>query len=195
MSKTDSRQNPAPAEQGSRLRPVTLAGLSVALLAVSGAISVPLGTVPVTLQVFAVVLIALLLDPLSTAAAFGGYLLFGAMGAPVFAGLLGGFGVIAGPTGGYLIGFAVGAVVGSWIRSLLVKRLPETLADGIAAVTILAVIYAIGTPWLAVVTGMSVSKAITVGVLPFLLLDAAKVLVAVGIASAVRRALPGRFSD
>lgn len=194
MSK-NKQEVPQRMEPGSRLRPVTLAGLSVALLAVSGAISVPLGTVPVTLQVFAVVLIALLLDPLSAAAAFGGYLLFGAMGAPVFSGFRGGVGVLAGPTGGYLVGFAVAAILGSWIRALLVKRLNETVADVIAAVLMLAVIYAVGTPWLAVVAGMSASKALAVGVLPFLVFDAAKVLVAVGIASAVRRALPGRFSD
>ena len=96
-----------------RSRHVVVAGLLAALLASAAWISLPVGTVPLTLQVFVVVLVALLLPPRWAAATIGVYLLLGALGAPVFASGRAGLGVLFGPTGGYLFGFLVGATLGA----------------------------------------------------------------------------------
>ena len=118
-----------------RTRDLTAAALVVSLLAVSAFITIPLGTVPVTLQVFVVVLASLLLRPGWAVAAMGVYLLMGAAGLPVFAGGLGGFGVLAGPTGGYLIGFAVAAPLGSGLRIALRRGgFSQTVADVTAVI-------------------------------------------------------------
>ena len=56
-------------------------------------------------------------------------------------------------------------------------------------------IYAIGVPWLAVVTGMSIGEAITVGLLPFLAFDIVKLLAAAAVFPAAWWVVGRRPSD
>lgn len=176
-----------------RTRDLTTAALIVALLAVSAYVTIPLGTVPVTLQVFVVVLASLLLRPGWAAAAMGVYLLMGAAGLPVFSGGLGGFGVLAGPTGGYLIGFAVAATVGSGFRIVLRRRgISQNAADTAAAIADITIIYLLGWMQLSVVANLSPAQAFLAGVAPFLIPDLIKGTVAIAVARGVRRALAGR---
>lgn len=171
-----------------RTRTVATAALIAALLAASAWISLPLGAVPVTLQVFIVLLAALLLPPGAAAAAVVVYLLLGAVGIPVFSGPAGGIGVLAGPRGGYLLGFLAAAAAGSALRRVLRRRAGETGA-GVAAVALaIALVYALGWWRLAAVTAMGAGPAFAAGVAPFLLVDAVKAAVAIGVAAAVRRA-------
>ncbi|MDZ4063077.1 MAG: biotin transporter BioY, partial [Coriobacteriia bacterium] len=102
---------------GSRTHTIAVAALLAALLAASAWITIPIGAVPVTLQVFVVLLAGLVLSPGSAAAAVGVYLLLGTAGVPVFSGGTGGFGVLLGPTGGYLVGFFFAAPLISVVRS------------------------------------------------------------------------------
>jgi len=168
-------------------RELVLASLLAALLAASVLVTIPLGSVPLTLQVFVVVLAALLLEPIWAAAAVGVYLLMGAIGIPVFSGMQGGLGVVFGPTGGYLAGFLVGATIGSLVRTRVAAR-SRLAGDITGAVACVVVIYAIGWVQLAFVTGMGWGPAFLAGVLPFMLIDAAKAAVAIGVARALRRA-------
>jgi biotin transport system substrate-specific component len=165
------------------------AALMAALMAATGWVSIPLGTVPITLQTFGVALAAMLLPGVWAAGAMAIYVALGAAGVPVFAGGQAGLGVLAGPTGGYLIGFIVAAGVGAFVRSATAQaKAPQLLADAIAGVMLLAIIYAVGTPWLAYTLHLSAAKAMMAGVAPFVIGDAAKVAVAIVIASAVRKA-------
>jgi biotin transport system substrate-specific component len=176
------------ADTHARTRHVVVAGLLAALLASAAWISFPVGTVPITLQVFVVVLIALLLPPRWAAATIGAYLLLGAIGAPVFASGRAGLGVLFGPTGGYLFGFLAGATLGSVVRRTLVRRhVRDVVADSAAAATTVLVIYALGWTQLAIVTGTDVWASFAMGVAPFIAVDVLKAAVAVGIASALRR--------
>ncbi len=169
-------------------RDIVVAGLLAALLASAAWISFPVGTVPITLQVFVVVLAALLLSPRWAAAAVGVYLLLGAIGAPVFASGRGGLGVLFGLTGGYLYGFLVGAVLGASVRALVARSgARDLVADGAAALTTIVVIYAFGWAQLAVVTGTGAAESFAMGVAPFVAIDFAKAVVAIGVASALRR--------
>ena len=88
----------------SRTRSIAFVGLSMALLAVSAWISIPVGPVPFTLQTFVVVFAFLVLTPRECVAALTGYLALGAIGLPLFSSMRGGIGVLAGPTGGFLWG-------------------------------------------------------------------------------------------
>lgn len=171
-----------------RTREMVAAALVTALLAASAWITIPLGAVPVTLQVFFVVLAALLLSPAWAAASVAAYLVLGAAGLPVFAGAQGGFGVIAGPTGGYLIGFVVGAFAGSALRVSLTSRVRPVVADGIVAAVVIGCTYAIGAVQLMFVLDLTPAKAIVAGVVPFIGPDAIKAAVAVAAAGTVRRA-------
>lgn len=177
---------------GTRARSITLAALVTALLAASAWVAIPVGAVPVTLQVFVVVLAALLLPPLTAFGALAAYLLLGAAGVPVFSGGTAGLGVLFGPTGGYLTGFLVGAWAGAGVRTWMTERTgrPPTslVADVSAAATTIVLIYLLGWFQLGQVTGMDGSAAFFAGVAPFVPVDLVKAAVATGVASAVRRA-------
>ena len=179
---------------GSRpVREMTTAALLASLMAAASLIAIPVGPVPITLQVFVVVLAALLLRPVWAGAAMAVYLLLGAVGVPVFAGGTGGLGILLGPTGGYLWGFAFGAMLGSGARVAFEHRgRPALLADAAGAVTTIVVIYTLGVSQLLLITnlgsqGLTFTQALLVGVVPFVGIDAAKAAVAVVVAEALRR--------
>ncbi len=173
----------------SSARRVTTTALLAALLAASVLVTIPVQPVPVTLQVFVVVLAALLVPPGWAALAVGTYLGLGIIGLPVFSGLRGGIGIVVGPTGGYLIGFLAGAVVGAWVRErALGAGAGRLAADILAAVTTIALVYLIGWAQLAAVAHMGPVPALVAGVAPFVLPDALKAAVAVAIVPSVRRA-------
>lgn len=173
-----------------RTRELVTAALLTALISASAWVSIPLPSgVPVTLQIFFVVLSALLLTPGWAFASMGGYVLLGAAGLPVFAGAKGGLGVLAGPTGGYLVGFAVGALLGAFFRGLLERAgRPGLTADAVAAAVVVVCVYVIGTVQLSIVLGLSPVAAIAAGVAPYILGDVLKAAAAVAAAVAIRRA-------
>jgi len=103
-----------------RLSPVyrtVLIALGAASIAVGAfiAIPLPLSPVPIVLQNFFILLIALVLGPRMGTASVALYLLLGALGLPVFAGGKGGLAHFFGPTGGYLAGFLLSA----WVTGVL----------------------------------------------------------------------------
>lgn len=89
------------------IRRMSRCALLAALMCLCGWISVPAGTVCLTMQSFGVFLTVLLLGGLDGTVALLLYLLLGIVGLPVFSGGRGGLGVLLGPTGGYLLGFAL----------------------------------------------------------------------------------------
>lgn len=180
----------SPDADTSAARRVTTTALLAALLAASAAVSLPIGSVPVTLQVLVVVLIALVVPRNWAVLAVATYLLVGAIGLPVFSGMRGGLAVLTGPTGGYLAGFLVAAPAGAWVRALLARGpVPGTVADCLAALVVVVAVYALGWLQLMAVTGMDPIAALAAGVAPFLLPDGIKAAVAVLVAPAVRRAV------
>jgi biotin transport system substrate-specific component len=170
-------------------RAITTSALLAALIAVCAMIALPFGAVPGTLQIFAVVLTALVVPPGWAALAVGTYLLAGAVGLPVFAGFTGGFGVLLGPTGGFLWGFLLGAVAGSWVRIALTRRgTRQLLADALAAAVVIVCAYVLGWAQLAFVAGLGPAKALVAGVVPFVIPDVIKAALALAVAAALRRA-------
>src|SRR5436190_2103436 len=132
--------------------------------------------VPITGQTFGVLLVGGALGLRRGAVAVALYVLLGVVGLPFFAEGKGGLTVIWGATGGYLIGFVLaGAVVGrlaelGWDRKI---------GGAIGAMLVgSAVIYAVGLPWLKVVTGMTVEQTIANGLTPFLIGDTIKIILA-----------------
>lgn len=167
------------------LRRMVLTCLMTALTALGAQIAVPIGPVPIVLTNLFVLLSGLLLGSHRAAAAIGLYVLLGAMGLPVFAQFKGGLAHLAGPTGGYLVGF----VFSAWITGFLSSAWSHRTADVAAVIVGTLVVYALGVPWLKVVTGMTWSKAVTVGMFPFLFGDGIKAATAVLLARSVRPAI------
>jgi biotin transport system substrate-specific component len=164
-----------------RLRHVMLVVAGAVLIYLCARISIPIpgNPVPYTLQNFGVLVVGGSLGFRRGGAAALLYILLGVVGLPFFAEGKGGLTVIFGATGGYLVGFIAAAAVVGRLAELGWDR---RIGGAIGATSIgTAVIYAIGVPWLAITTGMSLGEAIAVGLLPFLVADIVKLLAAAAV--------------
>jgi len=175
------------------VRTLSLIGLMAAITCVVSPFSIPL---PVTLVpiaftnlvvYFSVYLLGMKAGTLSCVI----YILLGAIGLPVFAGFSGGVGIIAGPTGGYIVGYIFMALIcGVFAERFHYNRWMYV----VGMVLGLAVLYAFGTAWLAYQAGLTFGAALAAGVIPFILGDVLKIIVITIIASPakrlIRRAVP-----
>jgi biotin transport system substrate-specific component len=170
-------------------RRVVAVGLFAAATALAAYITVPALPVPVTMQTLVVILSGALLGPVLGAAAQVTYLLAGAVGAPWFAGGTAGAIKLFGPTGGYLLAFPVAAfLVGVLARRLAPAAAPaarRAVGLGVALVAGSALILLGGWAQLAILVGDPV-RAFQLGVLPFVLGDLFKVLLALIVAIRLR---------
>jgi biotin transport system substrate-specific component len=148
------------------IRGMVYASLFGALSAVGALLSIPLQPVPMTLHTLFMNLGAALLGGFLGAMSQLVYLLLGIIGLPVFAGGKAGFGVLLGPTGGYLIGFVIGAVlIGRLVRG---RNRPGFFWLLFSMAVGHVLVYGCGVIQLALVAKLSLAKAVAVGVLPFL---------------------------
>lgn len=171
-------------------RMVTCALFAV-IICVLSPISIPIGAIPVSLGLFAVLLTAVSLEPFDSTIAVILYLLIGLIGLPVFAGGKSGFIVLAGPTGGYLWSYPLTALAAGWLSLLIRKtihnkpvRLILTVAACIAGVMIC---YLCGTLFYSAYAGISFIQALMVCVVPFILFDMIKCILASIIGAELRR--------
>ncbi|GAA1535353.1 biotin transporter BioY [Kribbella lupini] len=152
----------------SRTRDVALvvtAALFTAALA-QIAIPVPGSPVPITGQTLAVVLTAAALGPHRGLAGQALYLVLGAIGLPFYSEASGGFEVISGATGGYIVGFLPAAyLIGLAAKHQLDRALWKALPLFVAGQ---AIIFAVGVPWLAVTAHLDAGQAIAAGFTPFI---------------------------
>ncbi len=167
------------------LRSLVYASMFGALTAIGALISIPMFPVPLTLQTMFTTLAGLLLGGPIAALSQLVYVLLGVMGLPVFAGGKAGFGVLLGPTGGYLLGFILGAYVIGVVARMRKNGGPLWLVTTVVAGHV--VIYGLGVLQLALVAHLSLTKALAVGVIPFLPGDAFKCAASVLVAGRVAR--------
>ena len=159
---------------------LVLAGtIFVSLLA---QISIPWYPVPFTGQTLAVLLVGGVLGAWRGAASLLLYFIVGALGMPVFTDQSGGWDIITGATGGYIIGFILAAAVVGWIAERGADRRVVPMILTLILGNIL--IYAIGVPWLASWTPpgatapLGWSQAYLFGIEPFVFGDALKLAIA-----------------
>lgn len=163
---------------------LTRNAVMLALLIICSQITIPLPAVPLTLQTFAIGLIASLLPVGDTLLVIGGYLLLGSVGLPVFSSFTAGLAVILGPLGGYLIGFLLyGLVTSGWLKLSGNGTSALVLANLLGA----SVQLLIGAWWLKVWNGLNWSVALMTGVVPFVLPAIIKLYLVVIIVKRVRR--------
>lgn len=150
-----------------------------ALLCVLSPLSVPTPFgVPFTLQVLAVLLTAFLLKPLQALTAQLLYTLLGVAGLPVFSGWQSGFGVLAGPTGGFLIGFIIASLAvsllkgGAELRYAAARRIAAAVLVGVPCVYLPGILGFMGA------TGRDFGEAFLLVAAAFLPLDAVKCVAA-----------------
>ena len=154
--------------------------------------SLPFTPVPITMQVFAVLLSGLLLGGRFGALAQAQYLLLGLAGAPVFALGRSGPGVLFGLTGGYLLSYPLAALAVGWIagRNKGERDTGGGLArQALACAVGLAIIYSCGCGWLALLSRpmLSAASAALLGAGWFFLWDLCKAALAILTTRCLRR--------
>jgi biotin transport system substrate-specific component len=172
------------------LRASVFSALFTALIVVGAYLRIPVGPVPIVLSNFFVILAGVVLGPKWAASSVGLYLLLGVFGLPVFAGG-GGLAYLAGPTGGFLIGYLPAAVVAGFVSG----RGQGNVARDFAGLTLGALmIYLIGVPWLKVVLKASWVESLALGIFPFLIGDGIKIVAAVIVSRIVKTRMPELLS-
>ncbi len=158
-----------------RVKQVTMVVLGIVALAIFAKIKVPMWPVPITMGTFAVLTIGATYGPRLGLATILGYMIVGALGFDVFAGSAAdnaGLTYMMGSTGGYLVGYVLATLAlgfaarAGWDRSVSLMAVALLLAN--------ALIYLPGVAWLSVLYGNSLTWAVEVGLVPFLIGDALK---------------------
>jgi biotin transport system substrate-specific component len=167
------------------IRDMIYIALMAVVIALCSWLSVP-AAIPFTMQTFAVFCALLLLGGKRGFFAVCLYILLGAVGLPVFSGFRGGIGVLLGPTGGYILGFLLTAVL-YWLLEKKVRPLVPLIAG-------LLLCYLFGTLWFVYVYSsggkeIGFGAALGLCVVPYLIPDAIKLLLAFVVARRVNKAV------
>lgn len=149
-------------------------------------ISIPMSPVPITLAFFIIYITAYVLRPVFATACIGLYLLLGLVGLPVFSGFSGGLQKLAGPTGGYLIGYLFMV----WICAYFIWRWSDRVYMHIIGMVLGSfAAYAFGTVWFCISRKVGILAALAMCVYPYLFGDAVKIAMAAISGPLIRRKL------
>lgn len=168
---------------------LTSTALMAAILCIAGPIVIPVGIVPMSFANMAIYFAIILLDKKQAVASTVVYLLIGLTGIPVFSGFSGGAGKLFGPTGGYLIGYLFLCWIAGTILEVLEKMkkkkrgFKQIVALGIGTIGV----YFVGTLWLMYQSNLNFMEALSVGVLPFIIFDAVKIVAAVIFGNTIKK--------
>lgn len=157
---------------------MTRAALFAALTAICAWISIPVADIGFTMQTFGVFLTLGVLGGKWGTVSILIYLLLGAVGMPVFSGFRGGMGMLFGVTGGYLWGFLFSGLT-YWLLERFGK-LPAMIAA-------MAVCYLCGSIWFHIYAGGGIGLILLRCVVPFLIPDGLKILLAHSLSRRLRR--------
>lgn len=177
-------------EHNSKTRTLTMTAVGAALLCILGPLSIQIGLVPITLTNFVLFFMIYSVGWKRTTASYLIYMLIGLIGLPVFSGFSGGLTKLAGPTGGYLIGFLPMIIISGLAVQLSNNRILHII--GMIAGTL--VCYAFGTAWFYILmlytspdSGYTVMKVLSICVIPFLPFDFIKIIAATLIGAPVKQ--------
>ena len=172
---------------------LVLTGMFTAVLCVLAQISIPIQPIPFTLSLFAIYLIGALLPPRYAFLSVISYVLLGAFGLPVFAGMKGGFHVLTGVTGGFIMAYPLMAFLTALCYRYARKWKIAALTIGMVLSLLLC--YLFGSLWFSISTGSGLQKALSLCVYPFMLFDLIKIVLAVSFSQIIRVTLQKNFSN
>lgn len=165
---------------------MAVTALMAAVMCVLGPLTVPIGAVPISLANFVICLTAWLLGPKFGTLSVAVYLCIGLIGVPVFSGYGAGLAKLAGPTGGYLVGYLLLALIGGLF---IEKSNGNPVVSGIGLVLGDAACYVLGTAWFVFQMQCELGYALSVCVYPFIALDLAKIVVSCAVGALLRKRL------
>lgn len=165
---------------------MTIIAIFTVLIIICSLISIP-SVVPFTLQTLAIFMALLLLGPKHAFFSILCYILLGAIGLPVFANAKGGLGALLGNTGGYIIGFLIMCPIYAIFDKNKILRI-------IGLILGLLALYIFGTAWFMLFYtktkgAIALSTVLSWTILPFIIPDLAKMLVAYLLAMRIKPAI------
>ena len=170
------------------VRTMTFVALSAAIICALSPFSfpIPISPVPISLSILAIYIAVYACGWLWGSAAVLLYILIGLVGVPVFAGFTAGPAKLAGPTGGYIIGYIfVSLIAGTFIdkfeKKLYMHALGMVLGTGVC--------YLLGTLWLAHGASLTFKAALMAGVIPYIPADIVKIIIALLIGPVLKKAI------
>lgn len=160
--------------------------LVAAILCIVGPMSIPIGEIPISFTNLALPLAVYVLGAKWSTVSCILYLLLGLVGLPVFSGYAGGIAKLAGPTGGYLIGF----ILLTYISGLFIDKFSCQILWSVLGMIIgMAAMYVFGTFWYMYIMDCSFWAAIAACVAPFALIDLVKIVFAAFTGREIRKQL------
>lgn len=158
------------------VKTMAMVGVMTAVICIVSPFTIPLpfSPVPISLATLILYFSTYILGMKKAIISYVIYLLIGIVGIPVFSGFSGGIGKIAGPTGGYLIGYVFILLLAGIFIDRYYKKWYLCLI-GLVLGTLSC--YILGTIWLAIQCNMSFYNALMAGVIPFLPGDIAKIVI------------------
>lgn len=170
----------------SQVYPLAMTAVMAAVMAVVAPFSISIGPIPLSFCTLVIYLNAYILGWKRGTVAVLVYILLGVVGMPVFSGFGSGLAKVAGPTGGYIIGYLPLALIGG----LAVARFPKNRAlQLLGMILATAVLYALGTAWYCLQSGTDLTTALGWCVIPFLPGDAIKMVAAMAVGPMLRARL------
>lgn len=163
------------------VRNLVFTALFAALICVAAPFSVQAGPIPITLATFAIYLAGTILGGKRGMIAVIVYILLGAVGLPVFSNFQGGFGVLFGPTGGYIIGYIPLVLITGIFAEMNIKK-NRAFVTVIGMILATAALYAFGTVWFMIMSGKDLIASLSLCALPFIPGDAIKIACVTAIA-------------
>ena len=165
---------------------IAVMGVMTAVNCILAPFSLPIGPVPISFTNLAIYIALYVLGMKRGTISYLIYLLIGLVGVPVFSGFTGGPQKLFGPTGGYLIGFIPMAVIAGIVIDKCMKKWYFCLLAMIAGTW---VCYLFGTAWLAFQANMTFKAALAAGVIPFIIEDLIKMVLALLIGPQIHKQL------
>lgn len=178
--------------RGKRTYNTVMIALLTAITVVCSWITIPFSAVPFTMQTFAVFIATLILGPLKGTLCVVLYILLGIAGLPVFSSFQGGLAAISGATGGFILGFVFIPLVGGYFCG---KFKGKTVFSVTGLVLGQILCYSTGVLWYCYFCGnsASVGAVITVCVLPYVIPDFIKCILAIVVSKKVTAVIKGRI--
>lgn len=172
-----------------KTRNLTTISLFSAFICIFSFITIPIGSIPITLGIFAVFLTSLTLGVKKALPSVLIYILCGSVGLPVFGGFQGGVHILLGPTGGYIIGYIFIAFI-SGFASDIVKKFPTNKRMHIlfpSCILAMTGCYITGTLHFSFICNISFSEALKICVYPFIVIDTLKIYFAIIISECLKK--------
>ena len=169
-----------------KTKKLVLIAMCASIVCLLAQITIPLPLIPITGQTLAIGIVATILGSRHSTITILVYLMLGLIGLPVFSQFTSGFGILFGPTGGYLIGFIPTAfLIGLWLEKTSYTYRQAVIANLIG----MCITLAIGAIWLKLYGALSWQKALVTGIIPFVPVGIIKAFLAAWFGIAIRQRL------